>query len=208
MTTDTPIPPEGNGFSDSDQQWFDRLSGKPVVVTSARAIREADALNLALRLDEEALDADPEVRDAVSDAARQQQWEQLQFRVKREGLLQPAAKPWWRQWPAATGLAAAVVLATVLVPTWRGDGDPNYGDPPTMRGAAARHQVHASQPRKAAEAFAAALRVAGLKPGVYRRDKAYVVDIDLEPSQLAAAAPAFERVALKPTLGLSRVEFE
>lgn len=206
--TDTPTPPKGNGFSDSDQQWFDRLSGKPVVVKSAQAVREADALNLALRLDQEALDADPEVIDAVSDTARQQQWEQLQFRLQRDGLLQPPAKPWWRQWPAAAGLAAALVLASALVPTWRGDTDPNYDNPPTMRGDAGLHRVSASQPRQAAEAFAAALRVAGLKPGIYRRDKTYVVDVDLQPDQLAAAAPAFERIALKPTPGFSRVEFE
>jgi hypothetical protein len=206
--TDKPTPPAGNGFSDSDQQWFDRLSGKPVVVKSARAIREADALNLALRLDQEALDADPEVIDAVSDTARQQQWEQLQFRLQREGLRQSPAKPWWRRWSAAAGLAAALVLASALVPTWRGDTDPNYGDPPTLRGDVPLHRVRASQPRQAAEAFTAALRAAGLKPGIYRRNETFVVDVGLEPDQLAAAAPAFEGLSLKPTRGLTRVEFE
>lgn len=205
--TDPSTPPDGNGFSDSDQQWFDRLSGKPVVVKNAQAMREADALNLALRLDQETLDADPEVIEAVSDTALQQQWEQLQFRLKREGLLQPPAKPWWRQWPAAAGLAAVLALASALVPTWHGDNEP-YGAPPVMRGDEGRHRLRAGQPRQSAEAFAAALREAGLKPGVYRRGKTYVVDVDLEPDQLSAAAPAFQRLALKPTPGFSRLEFD
>ncbi len=198
-----PTPPDASGFSDSDRQWFDRLSGKPVLVTDAEAIREADALKLGLRFEQEALDADPELMAATSDAALQQQWEQLQFRLKREGLLQRPPKAWWQRWPAAAGVAAVVALASVLVPTLQ----PSYDAPPVMRGEVRSRQLNVGEPRKSAEAFAAALREAALRPGVYRRDKTYVVDVDLEPEQLAPAAPAFKQLGLEPTPGFTRVEF-
>jgi hypothetical protein len=183
-------PPEG--FSDSDRQWFDRLSGKPGVVTDAQAIREADALKQALRAEIDAQGA------GEDDAELQRQWEQLQFRARREGVQPRPATPWRQRWPAIAGLAA--------VPLWQG-GDGGYDAPPVMRGDHVLREQRTAEPRESAEAFAAALRQAGLKPGLYRRDKTFVVDIDLKPEQLPAAEPAFARLALQATPGTTRVEF-
>lgn len=189
------------GFSDSDQQWFDRLSGKPVVVTDPEALREADALRLALEMEHEAAES-----GAPQDAAElQRQWEQLQFRARREGLLDRPASPWRERRTILVGLAAAVVLSAVLVPVWQGSGD-DYDAPPVMRGEHVLRELRVADPKGAAEGFATALRDAGLKPGLYRRDKTYVVDVDLKPDQLGAAAPAFARLALQPAAGTTRVE--
>jgi hypothetical protein len=196
------------GFSDSDQQWFDRLSGKPGLVSDAQAVHEADALKLALELEQDAAEADPELTAAISKDALQHQWEQLQFRAKREGLLRTPQTRWRQRWPAMAGLAAVVALSAVLLPMLNRDNDTAYDPPPVMRGEYVTRQARVSQPVKAAEAFAAALRGAGLKPGIYRRDKTFVVDVDLTPEQLAAAAPAFKLLKFEPTPGFTRVEFD
>ena len=140
------------------------------------------------------------------DAELQRQWEQLILRAARGAGGRPVS-PWRQRWPAIAGLAAAVVLSAVLVPIWQGGGDGEHDAPPVMRGDYVLREQRTAEPRASAEAFAAALRQAGLKPGLYRREKTFVVDIDLKPEQLPSAVPAFAGLALQPVPGYTRVEF-
>jgi hypothetical protein len=201
-------PSEGNGFSDSDQQWFDRLSGKLGAVTDPQAVREANALRRALELDAEAMAADPEIAADTTDAEEQRRWEQLQFRLKREGLLAEPAGRWWRRWPAATGLAAAALLSALLIPLWQGTNAPDYDEPPIMKGEIDTRNVRATEPRRAAETLVKSLQQAGLKAALYQRDKTYVIDMVLAPEELAAAEPALRALGLQPRAGFARIEID
>jgi hypothetical protein len=201
--------------------WFDRLGGKPVADSDSDAVREADALRLAFQLEEERLDGDAELAAITSDAALQRQLKQLHSSAGPGAWSDPSSTRWWHRWtdaaesaatigrwPAAAGLAAVIALSAVLVvPLWNRNDDPGYDQPPERMGADGARELRVTEPRKEAEAFAADLRQAGLAFRVYRRDKVYVVDVDLELEQIPAAVPAFKRVGLEPRPGYSRIEF-
>lgn len=200
--------PPRNEFSDSDQLWFDRLSGKPVPADQldSAAVREADQLRRAFQLEEQRqVRADPALRAAVSDESIRHQWQRLRFALKRKGVLPGAAAPAWRRWPAVAGLAAALLAAVVLLPLQRGGED--LDEPPGLRGEFVLKRQAVADPAARAKAFAAALNQAGLSPGLYRRDKTYIVDIDLKPDRSPAAAPAFRSLGLEAAPGYWRIEF-
>lgn len=237
MATQTP-PPAPADERAADQQWLDRLAGLPGPYTDEAAVGSADAMRQAMDLDEQALQANPELAAATSQAGVERQWQRLQARLDREGLLlpsPPAQGRWqglqgrlarardalwppagattspWQRWPAAAGLAAVLALSAVLVQQqWQ--TEPPYGDGPVpqMRGAVEGLQHRkVAQPRQSAEAFAQALRDAGLRPGLYRRDKqTYLVDITLDATELGAAAKAFESIGLAARPGFTRVAFD
>jgi hypothetical protein len=197
-------------FSDSDQQWLDRLTarpGRPALVRDARAVREADALRQALDAEQSRMEAEgPEMVPDAAELARQR--ERMRFRARREGLWdEPQAQPWWRRRAALGGLAAAVVLGVGLIPLWRAVLDPGWDEPPTMRGEYRMERIAAPRPREAAESLVQALRDAGLKPGRYRRGEIYVIDLQLAPESLEAAAAALRPLGLTPTVGLTRIAF-
>lgn len=205
MTTQDP---SGNGFSESDRQWFDRLSGKPAVVTDAQAIEEADALTLALQMERDAEAADTELQEAITDEAIQHQWEQLRFKARREGLLGTAPTTRRRLLPALGGLAAALALAAVLVPMLTVQ-DPGIDDPPpVLRGDVQTLRKAVPEPARQARALAGDLRTAGFRPGLYRRGQTYVVDVDISAARLTEAQPAFMRLGLEPSAGMVRIELE
>lgn len=191
-------------FSDSDQQWFDRLSGKPVAEKDASAVREADALRLALERERHRLAGD--TAGGAEDEAVARDWERLQSTLDRQGLLHPRRRSPWT-WPAVGGLAAALVLSAVLVPLWTGLGSAVYPEPPVLRGGPPVRQVATANARRSAESFAQALQQAGLAPVLYQQDKNFLVDIPLLSDQLEAATPAFMRHGLTPSTGLNRVIF-
>lgn len=204
-----PNPPAPDtGFSDSDQQWFDRLSGKPGPYTDERAVLEADALRLALELEHERLDREADAGAAAEgDEVLAHEWQRLRFALKREGVLERRPRPRWL-WPALGGMAAAVVLSVALVPLWRESSGPIYDAPPTLRGPAPVRHVPAAAPREAAERFARNLREAALKPGLYQKDASFIVDVVVPPGQLEAARPAFQQFDLAPAPGLNRLIFD
>lgn len=195
-------PPDG--FSDSDQQWFDRVSGKVGTVNDAAVGREADALRLALEQQRQRLKG--EADEAADEEAQARDWERLQFALKREGLLQPPRRPRWT-WPALGGLAAALMLSAVLVPLWIDSDRAIYPEPPVLRGVPSVRQVASDQPRQSAERFAQALQQAGLAPVLYQQGKSFLVDMPLQPEQLEAATPAFMGLGLAPSTGLNRTVF-
>jgi hypothetical protein len=258
-----------DGFSDSDQAWFDQLAGRPAAVPSAAAQREAELLR-------EALAARAETARAGEPAAAEQttaerQWQRVQRKIaaaqavhasqaaqaaapatppQRAPANPPAPRPaaglaptprrqptrpglWsrWRDalfgggaaWPARWGAVAALAgvagLAVVLVPQLVSDRD--IDGPPLEPGMVLKggpeqgrvQRITSATPRRDAEAFAAALRAAGLRPGVFRDADAAAgsvvfVDLDIEAGQAAAAAKVFEARQLKrPAEGFARVVF-
>lgn len=199
--------PEGD-FSDSDQQWFDRLSGKPGPYDSERAVREADALRLALDLEHERLtrEAAESSDDEDDDEKLAHEWERLQFELKRQGLLGKSQRPRWL-WPALGGMAAAVMLSVVLVPLWRDGGEQIYGQPPVLRGAEPVRQVVSATPQAAAEGLLQELQQRGLTARIYQANRSFVVDVNLKVEQLEVARPAFLRHDLAPAPGLNRLVF-
>jgi hypothetical protein len=197
-------PPE-QGFSDSDQQWFDRLAGKPGPHSDERAVREADALKLALELEHERLEREGAAA-AQDEEALERDWARLQAALEREGALQKQRRARWT-WLALGGVAATVVLSAGLLRLWHDASDPAYGAPPVLRGTYPVRQMTTSAPREAAERFAGDLRRAGLAAAQYQHDKTFVVDVNLLPEQIEAARPAFARLDQAPTLGLTRVIF-
>lgn len=205
MATPTP-PPDDDGFSDSDRVWFDRLRGKPVAADDPAVLREADALRRALRLRNEAEQADPRLEEGSTPQARQQRAERLQFRLRREGLLEPAAKRRPR-WLPAVGLAAAVMLAAVLVPRMLVDDTVYYDAPPAARGDLPVTQRRADQPREAAEALKRTLDAAGLRPAIWQRGRTFVVDAEVDPAALDTATPVLRAAGLPVRAGWQRVEF-
>lgn len=192
-------------FSDSDQQWLDRLSGKPGSYADERAVGEADALRLALELDHERL-----IREAAAsahdDKANAHDWERLQFELKRQGLLRELQRPRW-VWPALGGMAAAVMLSLVLVTQWRDGGEQIYGQPPVLRGAEPVRQVVSATPKQDAEGLLQELRQRGLTAGIYQTDRSFVVDVKLQVDQIEIARAAFQRYNLTPAPGLNRLVF-
>ena len=192
-------------FSDSDQQWFDRLSGRPVVASDAAALREADALRTALAAERAAAESDPEIAAANGPQEQERRWQQLQFRLKREGLLDRPAQSRRRIWQAGAAIAATVVLAVLIFPR-AGDQGPFYDEPPTMRGEFTEVKRQDAEPRKAAEALAATLKAAGLQPRLYQRDKTFSVDVEWLPDAGDAALAAFRQAGLEARPGITRVE--
>lgn len=208
MATPGDKPPDAD-FSDSDQQWFDRLSGRPVDAgADPQALREADALRRALDLGQQRADADPRIAAALAPPARARRRQQLQFRLRQEGLLQ-TRPPWQRRWlPAGAAIAASITLATLLVPRLM-DGDGRlYDEPPTMRGEVEAVRRSDAQPKQAAEALAATLRAGGLQPRIYQRQKTFTVDVDLAPDAPDAALAAMRQAGLVVRPGLTRVVVE
>ncbi len=193
-------------FSDSDRQWFDRLSGKLTAADDKAALREADALRLALATERKAAQADPAIAAANSPEEQERRWQELQFRLKREGLLDKPGPSRRTVWQATAALVAIVVMAVVLVPRMGGDGDPIYDEPPTMRGGFVLVRRQDANPRQAAEALAASLKAGGVQPRLYQLGKTFTVDVELLPDADEAALAAVERAGLVAKVGITRVE--
>jgi len=191
-------------FSDSDQAWFDRLSRGPQGAPAGRAEREADALNRALVRDEAAMQADPAIAEATTDAAREQRWQQLQFRLRREQAQQQRS-PWLRRGGFAA-MAASLLLAVVVIQRMP-DDKLYYDEPPTMRGDVELLRLSDAQPRQAAEALAQALRDAGLPAALHQNGKVFSVDAVVAADTPEAALQLLKAKGSQGTPGPKRLEF-
>ncbi len=209
-------------FSDSDLRWYACLSGAPLADPGPPAEREALAMRMALEQRRHEVGASPDLVAAISDEAMQLQLQALRQRIQRDGVFErappaaatlppaPAAPnviefPWWRRRGGFLAMAASVLVAVVLVQQIT--SQPDYAQPPVMSGADGTQQMRVAQPKQAAEQWAAQLRQAGLRPGLYQRGTTYVVDINLMAADLPAATPAFATLQRAPAVGFNRIEF-
>ncbi len=216
MSTDDHDPKE---FSDSDREWFAALSGNAPRDSRSTAAREGAALRVALEQRRQEIDGDPRLAAVTSDIAMEAMRQNLVQRARHEGLFDRTAPatpppsaatsnvvefPWWRRRRPLLALAASLLVGVVSVRELM--DRPDYPEPPEMLGPGGVLRVRVPQPRAAAEQLAARLKQAGLRPGLYQRGKAYVVDVQLMAAELPAARPAFEALGTKAEVGFNRVE--
>ena len=141
-------------------QWLDALAGTPDPLADAAGNRQALALRQALQARSARL-AVPEADAAL--------FEQLQFRLRREGLTaSPARRPQWPVW----GLAATLLigLAWVLQAGGYLKGDAVMGDAgtgaDTLRGGGPDTLLLVADPEIRLAELLAGLRAAGATPQV------------------------------------------
>lgn len=223
MPPPTPSDGSDSGFSDSDQAWWDRLSGRGSLAPPTRdAEREADALRrlLAHERQRQPVEADTAAEPELDPAGRDARWQRTRARLQQEGLLEkPAASPTGRQdtrwsgtrwknagWGAA--LAAGLVAALVFVVPPPGDELGAYGEPPAMRSAEVElRRLPVAAPRAEAEALVRVLREAGAKAALYQRGPVYTVDTTVDGASPAAARAALQTLGVQTQAGSVRLEF-
>jgi len=159
MTDPAPTPDDK-----ADAQWLAALAGQPDAQADDRLNRQAAALRQALQQRSRRLDEAVPAADAAL-------WQQLQFRLRREGLLtQP---PRWQRLPA-WGLAATVALAVGLglqLGVGQGgwfSGWFNGDSSADVLRSGPGLQLRVSQPEARLAELLAGLQVAGAQPTVSR----------------------------------------
>lgn len=143
----------------ADSHWLAALAGQPDPLADAAANRQALALRQALQARSARLAQDTPRADAAL-------FEQLQFRLRREGLLGSSVGS--RQWPV-WGLAASVLVGLVWLTQVDGlfkrDDDGNA----TLRGGGQATVLLVADPEARLAELLAGLRAAGAQPQVDRQ---------------------------------------
>lgn len=142
------------------------------------------------------------LKDAQSD---DHAWQQMRFRLKKEGLLQ--SNPWKTWVPMAM---AAAVLAAVVLPTLMGPGiDVLDTEPATLRGSGLSFQVQ--DPLKLAKAVAKDLKPLDPSLKLHWFGGVATIDVDLEAAELDQAEGMLRKQApgreVRLNLGFNRLEF-
>lgn len=160
MTDPAPTPDDA-----ATTQWLAALRGQPDAQADSRLNRQAAALRQALQQRSRQLDEAVPQADAAL-------WQQLQFRLRREGLLQQP--PRWQRLPV-WGLAATLALAVGLGLQLGGRPDGWFGGwiggdsgADVLRGGGAGMQLRVSEPDARLVELLAGLQAAGAQPVVSR----------------------------------------
>lgn len=208
-------PPEHpEKFSDADQQWFDRLTGKLTQASDRDALREAEALRSAIlreqAKEEGVLTSDDSVRLQSEEEAGAQR---LLFALRREGLITAASqastnKPVKKSpWMMPSALAASVLVGFLALQALQfGAVSVQYDEPPVMRGEIQTVLVRDAAPQKRADAIAAKLKATGLTARQYQSGEKFYVDTDLIAEKLEDAAATLKELGLKDRVGQARIE--
>lgn len=223
--TNPPAAPTGEAthLSSSDQQWFERLSGKLTEVTDQQALAEADLLRAAI-LSEQAAFSEAErssefssenKQAELSTSAEQAGTERLMFALRREGLLpntNEAAKNEARtqatrpRWMMPSALAASVLVGFFALQALQiGQVSVQYDEPPTMRGQIQEITLKDKAPKAKAESVAGKLKEAGLSARIYQSQEKFMVDTDLVPEKLEAAAKVLAELGVELKPGQARI---
>jgi hypothetical protein len=217
---------ESEKFSQSDQEWLDRLSGKLTQASNAETLREADLLRAAI-LREQAqsassmdshmdrrTDSDRKAATSEDEAGA----ERLMFALRREGLLahsgetsSPAnsTKAKRPAWMMLSALAASILVGFFALQALQlGRVAVQYDEPPTMRGQMQNISLRDKNPKAKAEAIADKLKGAGLSARIYQSREQFVVDADLVSEKLGAANQALNEVGLEAKAGQARITIQ
>ena len=145
-------PPESD-----DTAWFDALADKPAGTADPKGNQQASALRAALLKRSEALDSNVPEADAA-------QYQQLQFRLRREGLAQQ--RPIWQS-TRIWAMAASVVVGIALVVQMSGLL-PERDEGMVMRGGGQATVLVVNDPEARLAELQQGLRMAKAEPKVER----------------------------------------
>jgi len=187
---------------DDIDRWVDQLAGQKRPDAPADEAAEVQALQRAIEaraLREAASAPLPEANEAADAHA----WQQLQFRMRGEGLLKPK-RPAWLGWPsyaAAALLVLAVGVGVYLRPVDEPEVVVAMASPPKFRGELVQIDVTAAEPLAQAKRLARALQKLSAQPQVYFFEQRATVDFELVPAQRSAIERELAALAI-PTAGL------
>lgn len=177
-----------------DQQWLSALAGQADPSASPQVNQQAAALRRALQARRELVEATvPKADDA--------QYQQLAFRLRREGLT--SSRPPWRK-PMLWGLAATVVLGVGVV-IQMGGLHFDQGDIDTLRGGGPATVLIVPEPELRLAELLAGLRAAGEEPTVKRAANGRIV-LTVQGSAKVLAYLSEQRI--EPTLHQGRLTIE
>ena len=143
----------------ADSHWLAALAGQPDPLANAAANRQALALRQALQARSARLAQDTPRADAAL-------FEQLQFRLRREGLLgSSAGSRQWPVWGLAASLLVGLVWLTQVDGLFKRDDDGNA----TLRGGGQATVLLVADPEARLAELLAGLRAAGAQPQVDRQ---------------------------------------
>jgi hypothetical protein len=143
----------------ADSHWLAALAGQPDPLADAAANRQALALRQALQARSVRLAQDTPRADAAL-------FEQLQFRLRREGLLGSlAGRSQWPVWGLAASLLVGLVWLTQVDGLFKRDDDGNA----TLRGGGQATVLLVADPEARLAELLAGLRAAGAQPQVDRQ---------------------------------------
>lgn len=143
----------------ADSHWLAALAGQPDPLADAAANRQALALRQALQARSARLAQDTPRADAAL-------FQQLQFRLRREGLLGSlAGRSQWPVWGLAASLLVGLVWLTQVDGLFKRDDDGNA----TLRGGGQATVLLVADPEARLAELLAGLRAAGAQPQVDRQ---------------------------------------
>lgn len=183
---------------DDIEAWLRKLQRKdgPVTDAEAEALRQAIAAHAA-QGEKPAGDGDDHA------------WQQLRFRLRREGLVQ-GGRPAWTRWVPAAAVAT-LALGVGLAVLWP-PGDPelafNPDAPPTLRGAAGQQEIVVADPRRGARRAAAIVGAEARPLAWFHQDRA-TLDFEIDATRVAQTRKELQSewpaVAVQP--GYNRLVF-
>ena len=143
----------------ADSHWLAALAGQPDPLANAAANRQALALRQALQARSARLAQDTPRADAAL-------FEQLQFRLRREGLLgSSVGSRQWLVWGLAASVLVGLVWLTQVDGLFKRDDDGNA----TLRGGGQATVLLVADPEVRLAELLAGLRAAGAQPQVDRQ---------------------------------------
>jgi hypothetical protein len=146
------------------EQWLEALAGNPDPGASRPVNLQAEALRRALRVRKDLLDAGVPMADTA-------QYEQLVFRLRREGL---TGSPSRRSNPMLWGLVATVVLGVGVV-IQMGGLYPGKDDADILRGGGPSTVLIVQEPELRLVELLAGIKEAGESPTVKREPGGRIV---------------------------------
>lgn len=177
-----------------DEQWLSALAGQSDPDADPKLNRQAEALRRALQARAEKL----ETKVPAADAA---QYQQLMFRMRREGLASPHHG--WRN-PMLWGLAATVVLVVGVV-FQTGGLHQDQDDANTLRGGGQSTVLIVTEPEVRLAELVTRLRTAGEEPTVKREADGRIV-LTVKGTEKVLEYLATQRI--EPTLDHGKLTIE
>ena len=177
-----------------DEQWLSALAGQPDLDADPQVNLQAQALRRTLKTRSEMLEGQVPTADAT-------QYEQLMFRLRREGLT--ASRRGWQN-PMLWGLAATVVLGVGVVIRMGGPAH-DQDDANTLRGGGQSTVLIVAEPEVRLAELLVGLRATGEEPTIKREADGRIV-LSVNGTDKVLEYLAGQRI--EPTLAQGKVIIE